>query len=78
MFMTTEQMSVEKTMKCHRCAGLLVRDSIYNLDGQFHHLEVLRCLNCGETVDPTILKVREMKNDQRGIKALQVFSGHVN
>lgn len=57
--MTTEQMSAEM-MKCHRCEGLLVRDSIFNLDGQFHHLEVLRCLNCGETVDATILKAREV------------------
>ncbi len=78
MFMPTEQMSAEKTMKCQRCEGLLVRDSIYNLDGQFHHLEVLRCLNCGETVDATILKARAVKNDQRGRKELQFSSGHVN
>ncbi|HNP60294.1 MAG TPA: hypothetical protein PKM72_05605 [Nitrospirales bacterium] len=78
MFMTTDQMSAERTMKCHRCAGLLVRDSIYNLDGQFHHLEVLRCLNCGDTVDPTILKARGMKNGQRGRMELQFSSGHVH
>ncbi|WP_376753408.1 LIM domain-containing protein [Candidatus Nitrospira allomarina] len=71
-FMTTEM------MKCQRCKGLLVRDSIYNLDGQFYHLEVLRCLNCGETVDTTILKARGMKNEQSNKKELQFSSGHVN
>ncbi len=76
--MTTEQMSAEKTMKCQRCERLLLRDSIYNLDGQFHHLEVLRCLNCGETVDATILKARDVKNDQRERKEIQFSSGHVN
>jgi len=76
--MTTEQMIAERTMKCHRCEGLLVRDSIYNLDGQFHHVEVLRCLNCGEAVDATILKAREVQNDQRGRKELQFSSWHVN
>lgn len=75
--MTIEQMSAE-TIKCHRCEGLLVRDSIFNLEGQFHRLEVLRCLNCGETIDATILKAREVKNDQRGRKELRFSSRHVN
>ncbi len=78
MFMTTEQMSAEKTMKCQRCEGLFVQDSMYNLDGPFHHLEVLRCLNCGETVDATILKAREVQNDQIGRKELQFSSWHLN
>ncbi len=75
--MATEQMGTEM-MKCQRCKGLLVRDSIYNLDGQFYHLEVLRCLNCGETVDATILKVRGMKIDQRKKKEFQLPPKHVN
>ena len=75
--MTTELMGAEM-MKCQRCKGLLVRDSIYNLEGQFHHLEGLRYLNCGETVDTTILKARGMKNDQSGKKELQFSVGHVN
>jgi len=74
--MMTEQMS-ERMTKCHRCEGLLVRDSIYNLEGQFHRIEVLRCLNCGETVDATILKAREVKrevkNDQ-GVRREARFS----
>ena len=58
----------EKMKKCQRCEGFLVRDSIYNLEGQFYHIEVLRCLNCGETVDSTILKAREVKKDGKDIK----------
>lgn len=75
--MMTEQMN-EKMVKCHRCEGLLVRDSIFNLEGQFHRLEVLRCLNCGETIDATILKARGMKIDQKGSTELQFSSGHIN
>jgi hypothetical protein len=61
-------------MKCQRCEGLLVRDSIYNLDGQYYHIEVLRCLNCGETVDSTILKAREAKKDRKGMQEQLVSS----
>lgn len=51
-------------MKCERCQGFLVRDSIYNHDGQYHHIDVLRCLNCGETVDMAILKARALKKNK--------------
>lgn len=61
-------------MKCQRCEGFLVRDSIYNLDGQYYHIEVLRCLNCGETVDSTILKAREAKKDKKAIQEQRVSS----
>lgn len=37
-------------MKCQRCEGLMVRDEIYDPDGPYLHIEVLRCLNCGGTV----------------------------
>jgi len=61
-------------MKCQRCQGLLMRDSIYNLDGQFYHIEVLRCLNSGETVDATILKAREAKKERKPIFKGNPFS----
>jgi hypothetical protein len=64
----------EKMKKCQRCEGFLVRDSIYNLEGQFYHIEVLRCLNCGETVDSTILKAREAKKDRKGMQEQRVSS----
>ena len=37
-------------MKCQRCEGLMVRDEIFDPDGPYLHIEVLRCVNCGETV----------------------------
>ena len=37
-------------MKCQRCQGLAVRDEIFDPDGPYLHIAVLRCLNCGETV----------------------------
>lgn len=64
----------KKLMKCQRCEGFLVRDSIYNLDGQYYHIEVLRCLNCGETVDSTILKARKVKKDRKEIQEQRVSS----
>jgi hypothetical protein len=67
-------MTGEKIMKCPRCRGLLVRDSIYNLDGQFHHIEGLRCLNCGERVDATIQKAREAKKTDKGQQKGKHFS----
>ena len=42
--------------KCERCKGFMVRDSIYNVEGQFLEIEIARCLNCGYIVDLTLLK----------------------
>jgi len=42
--------------KCERCNGFLVRDSIYNVGGQFLEIEIARCVNCGHIVDLTRLK----------------------
>lgn len=46
---------------CERCGGLMVGDSLYQVEDQFLELEVGRCLNCGHTVDLTILKVHAEK-----------------
>jgi len=48
-------------VKCERCAGFMVRDSIYNIEGQFLEIEVARCLNCGHSVDLTLLKINQTK-----------------
>ena len=49
-------------VKCERCGGFLVKDSIYNVAGQFLELEIARCVNCGHTVDLTLFKIgREKK-----------------
>jgi hypothetical protein len=43
------------TRSCARCAGLLVNDWCYDLanTGE-HNAEVLRCVQCGNRVDPVI------------------------
>jgi len=48
-------------VKCERCEGFMIRDSIYNLEGQFLEIEVGRCLNCGNTIDLTLLKLNQKK-----------------
>ncbi|HSL04841.1 MAG TPA: hypothetical protein VK901_15035 [Nitrospiraceae bacterium] len=50
----TEQLS---TRSCARCAGLLVPEWYYDLENTgVHHLETLRCVQCGHRVDPIILQ----------------------
>ena len=58
-------------MKCQRCQGLMVKDQIYDPDGPFLHIDILRCLNCGETLDMRILQIRREKEK----KDEKVFSG---
>lgn len=44
------------TKSCARCAGLLVTEwyhDLYNTDE--HHIEILRCVQCGQRIDPVIL-----------------------
>jgi len=48
-------------VKCERCEGFMVRDSIYNIEGQFLEIEMARCLNCGHTVDLTLSKMNQQK-----------------
>ena len=36
-------------MKCSRCQGLVVKDQLYDPDGPYLQIGILRCLNCGET-----------------------------
>ncbi|HSL05984.1 MAG TPA: hypothetical protein VK901_20910 [Nitrospiraceae bacterium] len=49
-----EQLS---TNSCARCAGLLVTEWCYDLiNTGAHHLETLRCVQCGHRVDPVILQ----------------------
>lgn len=42
----------------------MVKDQVYDLDGPYLHLNLWRCLNCGEIVDPAILTVRKQKDTQ--------------
>lgn len=45
------------TRSCARCAGLLVSEWYYgsNTTGE-HNVETLRCVQCGDRVDPVILQ----------------------
>ncbi len=36
-------------MKCSKCQGLVVEDRLYDPDGPYLHIPILRCLNCGAT-----------------------------
>ena len=45
------------TRSCARCAGLLVTEWYYDLHNTGdHHIESLRCVQCGHRVDPVILQ----------------------
>lgn len=55
--------------ECERCKGFMVRDSIFNVDGQFLEIEIGRCLNCGHVVDLTLLKSRQV--EKSGVTAKQ-------
>lgn len=48
-----------RTTSCARCTGLLVSDWFYDLEntGEYH-VKVLRCVQCGHRVDPTIVRNR--------------------
>jgi hypothetical protein len=45
-------------MNCPRCQGLLISDHLYNKDEALYVLSIWRCLNCGETFDPMIIRNR--------------------
>ena len=48
-----------KTTSCARCTGLLVSEWCYDLKNTGEHkAEVLRCVQCGYRVDPTIVHNR--------------------
>ncbi len=50
-------------MHCLRCSGLLVQDYYYDLLDDSGHLrfKALRCVCCGDVVDPLILKHRQRR-----------------
>jgi hypothetical protein len=44
-------------MSCARCRGLLVSDWCYDLENSGEsYVQVLRCVQCGHRIDPTIVK----------------------
>jgi hypothetical protein len=63
----------DKMGECQRCRGFMVRDSIYNVDGQFLEIEIGRCLNCGHVVDLTFLKTRQVEKGNIPAKQEEVL-----
>ncbi|GJL61216.1 MAG: hypothetical protein NPIRA03_40730 [Nitrospirales bacterium] len=59
--------------ECERCRGFMVRDSVFNIDGQFLEIEMGRCLNCGHVVDLTLLKTRQMEKSRVTSKEEEVL-----
>lgn len=59
--------------ECERCKGFMVRDSIFNVDGQFLEIEMGRCLNCGHVVDLTLLKTRQVEKSSVTAKQEEVL-----
>ena len=69
-----------RTRSCARCAGLLVSDWFYDFEnpGEYH-VKLLRCVQCGHRVDPTIVANRtrpavvhvreERLKDQRSVNS---------
>ncbi len=50
-------------MKCHRCGGTMISDFFQDLEDDTGHLCFygLRCIPCGEVLDPVILANRQKR-----------------
>ena len=49
-------------MKCERCEGLMVKDGYSGIyHGEKSSYMALKCLNCGDVVDPQIVKQRLLR-----------------
>jgi hypothetical protein len=59
--------------ECERCRGFMVRDSIFNVDGQFLEIEMGRCLNCGHVIDLSLLKNRQAEKGKIPAKQEEVL-----
>jgi hypothetical protein len=50
--------------KCQRCGGATVQDKFYGLQEQFWGV---KCVICGEVVDPVILENRQLMRASPGM-----------
>jgi len=64
---------------CSRCAGLLVTEWTYDL-GNSNEIsaEVLRCLQCGQRVDPAILRNRVRLQTSESLSPARLKDNSVN
>ena len=55
-------MKEEKPMECPRCHGLMQNQTYIDPQDESGIISIvaLRCLNCGEVVDPVILRNRDV------------------
>lgn len=56
-------------MKCLRCGGLMIYEEFYNPPESFSGL---KCLSCGEAIDPVILENRKLISTIRSMSPRQV------
>lgn len=62
--------------RCSRCGGLMVVEQCFDLLSDSGHLDFLarRCVQCGELIDPVILRNRRLRllsgfeKNERGVK----------
>lgn len=54
-------------MCCHRCAGLLVEEWLYDKLGETHFLPAWRCVNCGAVEDQVIQTNQRKESHDRSV-----------
>jgi hypothetical protein len=56
-------MELVSTARCWRCRGLLVTEQCFDLLSDSGHLDfwAWRCVQCGELIDPVILRNRRLR-----------------
>ena len=61
---------------CHRCGGLMVGEFCTDLLSSTGELEFLasRCVQCGEIVDPVILKNRQLQGSSETLELRKVLA----
>lgn len=55
-------MGREVIMTCQRCHGLMVYDRVFDVEAEFLELPIWRCVNCGESLDPILLRNRRSQD----------------
>ena len=48
--------------KCSRCGGMMIYEKIYS---ETEHFWVLKCVYCGDYIDPVILENRQIQKSNR-------------
>ncbi len=55
-------MEREVIMTCQRCHGLMVHDRVLDVEAALLDLPIWRCVNCGESLDPILLRNRQSQD----------------